>query len=264
MDKINIFNTSNQQKYIRIRIIDLGLLALNVYVDTSLFNDMQRYGVIKEKDIDDENLKYFIDDSDIVVLVADMDDDFAVENILKITEFLSDQKKLFVTLLANIDLSQDRMAWILKNVQQKSSVLIVENQEDIDISSGITKHQKFTRIISELCDFIDEEIQEIRMLDDFFSSLINMNRFFYQNYELFLFVNYTKKQFEKIEIPLEESSQIWIRCPFDEADNAEVINFIEFIEMKANEDAPIFISNKTNRNTTEMEFTILLAVSNSV
>ncbi|MCI0500666.1 MAG: hypothetical protein L0Y61_02825 [Epsilonproteobacteria bacterium] len=268
MEDFNIEVMKERQKYIRIRMIGVGTVASGICVDLSLYNDTQKYSIIKEEDIFEGNLGQFIDDSDIVFLVADMSDDFVVANILKITKIITHSNKLFVSILANVDSNKDGISVILKDLREKSSILVVENQYDISLNPHNTMQQKFTKIISGLLNLIDVEIGVLRALEYDFSSLITMNSFFEQKFELYLYSNYSIKNFKKIpdiRAKLEDLSQIWIRFYLEENDYAKSKSFIEYIISAIDEDASYHLTYKTDGSKIldEIEVTTLISVLNS-
>jgi len=131
-------------------------------------------------------------------------------------------------------------------LRAKSSILVVENQHAISFNSQCTIQQKFAKIISGLLNMIDVKIELLRALDDWFSSLIAMNRFFEQKCDIYLYLNYSVKDFKKIPgigARLEELSQIWIRYHVDLMTNDAKLDsyneFMEFIESSIDENASL-------------------------
>ena len=276
MKKFKIYNANNQQKYIKIKIINLGVVACSVTIETALFNDMQTYNIAHAEGMSEPSIKHFINDSDIVLLVADLDDDFVIKNILTIINVLTKYKKMFLTILANVDISEAPILQILKSVRDKSSLLVVENQNDFSIKSERTISQKFKKIIYSLCDLIDVEIKELCVQETILSSLISLNSFFGAKCELYLYAEYTEelarlevKQDLKLGSLLKESNQIWIRHPFvkeDQIPHNKISNFIDFFESQIDEDATCFLSPNlhSSKATVETKVTVLIAISNNI
>ena len=273
MRKFKQYNTNNQQKYIRIKTINLGAVAASTIVESSLFNNLKTYNIIHAEDVNEASIRHFINDSDIVFLVADLDDDFVVKNILKITEILSNNEKIFSTILANADTLEVPILWIQKSIRDKSSLLVVENQDDISIKSESTISQKFKKIIYSLCDLIDVEIKELYVQETILSSLISLNTFFGEKCDLYLYVDYTEDQV-RLEVEenlifyslMEESNQVCIRHPFfteDQESNNKIYNFIDFCESIIDEDTDCYLSPKIHTNT-YTEFSVLIAISNNM
>ncbi len=253
MEKFETFNINVEKKYIKIKMIGMGAVALSALEELSLFDDMQSYAVIR--DVDKVRLEHFIDNSDIIFLVADLDDHSVVQDISKITDILSTCKKRFVTILANVKEEQIMMSKIVKDIRQKSSLLIVEHQEDIEISTAATIRQKFKKIINALYALIDVEINEVRVHSTMLSSLISLNSFFDERCELFIYsdslekLRLSIKNEERFNQIIENAKQAWIAHPFIDDDTESIVKiygFIGSIEESIDEDAPCFLSPRSD------------------
>ena len=255
-----------QQKYIKIRTIFLGTVAksVNMHMDSMLYNDLQTYNVVQQKDLDSISWQDMME-SDIIFIVADLDDRFVMQNILKVIDLLSQYKCALVTILSNIESTQ-----IVKEIRQKSSLLIIEDQEDVNISKEPSLSKKITKIIYALYNLIDIEIEIITCMDCDFSSLVNLNRFFDTKYDLRIYFVYTIEQLseeirekERFGSLVDKASKIWIGSKSYNNKNVYALRSIhDLIESNIDEDADFFISNipYSSNNIKDTQATILTDV----
>jgi hypothetical protein len=243
------------KQYIKIKIFTLGETASRIATKPSLCHDLEMYHFTHEEDVQDIYLKYIISNADIIFVIADLADVFAAETIVQVVDALLNHKKRFISILSAPNDFKNPLNGIAENLRHKSSVLVVEDQNDISINAGETIIEKFETIIDSLCYLIDEEIVEMRALEDTFSSLIFLERFFDQKCELYLYSNLTEKQVKeelerrsKFRRLLEQANQVWIKCSVVQGKvsiyktNDKIYDFAELIEMTLDEDANFIVS----------------------
>ncbi len=253
-------------EYIRIRVILLGETASQVNIHDT-FNDVDFYCITQKNDIDVNHIESYISDADIVLLLANGDDTFAVEHIFTITDLLNRNKKLYVKIIANekaFSTSNNKSRDILT-----SSLLIVENQADPTLKIEVDTVRKIETILNTLCQVIDNKINTYRMHEYDCSALIILKSFFEEKGELFIYKYNTYDEFQfsvkndvNLQIYLEKSSQIWLKFNTIETFSQEILNYIELIEENIDEDADLYFdssySMKKNQATILLRLNILL------
>ena len=278
---------SREGEYIRIRVILLGEDLSDINLDISAFHDVeiltvselttldffqntlesetftQRHflravpnktrlkpslPVFTENVLNKVTLENFINDADIVLLVADGNDKFAVKNICTIIEILDKNRVLYVKILTNkqsFSLCRDKNGVILI-----SNVLIVENQEDFRSNAEISMVRKMEKILNTLCQVIDNEINTYRMHEYDCSALITLESFFEAKGELFIYQYNTYDDFQltvkndaNLQINLKKSSQVWLKFYAIKKSSQEILDCIELIEKNIDEDADLYFDS---------------------
>ena len=285
-DELIVINhdESREGEYIRIKVILLGEDLSDINLDVSVFHDVdiltvseftildfsqntlesatftQRhlravpnktrlkpsFPVFTENILDKVTLEHFYNDADIVLLVADGNDKFAIKNICTIIEILDKNGILYVKILANkqsFSLCRDKNGDILV-----SNVLIMEDQKDPTIKAEVDTVRKMEKILNILCQVIDNEINICRMHDYDCSTLNMVQQIAEPQGELYLYTDLSHKLFqEKIKNDmifchrLEYASAIWMKISHKENAMSEINAFIEDVEMSIDEDVDLFL-----------------------
>ncbi len=235
---------------IRIKVILLGRTASSLILD-NMTSDASFYKIRPEKEINRDELNGYCNDADIVLLVADLNDNFAVKNICTIMEMLYQNEILYTSIIANKKALPE-----CKGISV-SNMIIIEEQKDPTIQTLPTILEKMNRIIFSLCQVIENEISTYRVLDDDFSALITLQSFFEKQGVFQLYIDYDYLNFEKVleknpilRSDIEEVSKMWITFNSDENSLKKIEIFMDMIEMIVNEDAYVHfdIGKKVKKN----------------
>ena len=277
-DELIVINhdESREGEYIRIRVILLGEDLSDINLDVSAFHDVDiltiselttldfsqntlesetlvpnktrlkpSFPVFTENLLNRVTLECFVNDADIVFLVANGNDKFAVKNICTIIEILDKNRVLYVKILANkqsFSLCKDKNGDILV-----SNILIIENQKYYRSDADISSVRKMETILNTLCQVIDNEINTYRMHEYDCSALITLESFFKAKGELFIYQYYIYDDFKlsvkndvNLQNDLKKSSHVWLKFYAIEKLSHEILNCIELIEKNIDEDADLY------------------------
>jgi len=238
--------------YIRIRVILLGEIASSFILE-NISSNVSFYKITQKKEIQIHELKVYCHDADIVLLVSDLNDNFATENICTIIDMLYQKKVLYSTILSNHKVLLNR-----KGVSA-SNELIVENQEDSMIKTEFSASKEMNKIISSLCQLIDNEIITYRALGDDFSPLITLQSFFEDKGMLQLYVHSDYYDFEKVledsailRSNVEQASKVWVKFGSREHLLKDARDFMGILESTIDEDADMYFNSGNEVKSNEV------------
>lgn len=233
------FSEDREGSKIRIKVILLGETASSMILD-NMRSDVGFYKIRPNKEINMDEFKVYCNDTDIVLLVADLNNNFAVKNICTIMEMLYRNEILYTSIIAN----EKALPKCKENTPL--SMIIIENQNDPTLQTLSTILKKMERIIFSLCQVIENKIFTYQILGDAFSALITLQSFFEDQGEFQLYIDYDYLDFEKVladnailRSNIEEASKSWITFDSEESSLKEKEAFMDIFEMIADEDADL-------------------------
>ncbi len=239
-------------KYIRTRVILLGETASQVKI-SELLNDVSVYSVTQKNEVNVSNIEQYIGDADIVLLLANGDDASALEHIHTVIKILNRNEVLYVRIIANakaFSASKTKVGDI-----QTSSLLIVENQENLSIKVEVSTLKKMETVLDALCQLIDNEINTYRVHENDCSALITLESFFIDKGDLHLYTFNTYNEFKdtlkndlELRLHLEKALGVWLKFSSVEKSSQEIVNFIELIEENLDENADVYYYTHKGNN----------------
>ena len=231
-----------EYRYIKIKIISLGVHAGKEMNDLGFISEDDRYTITSENEISEKELQLYCFDAGIVYVVIDFRDS-SLLYLEKVIEILAKTKVSILSIVQNSMGNEE----LTERIGRYTSLMELDRQQKI---------HDLTEAVTILYFLMYDRIEAVRVQDEAFSSKTTLESFFERHLQLYLYAEVNahsltqmimedEKEREKFGI----SQQCWLGFPKVEGKDfggESISELIGVIEKTVPEDTTIYMYSKNN------------------